>query len=233
MSDTYSVEEQLRGWLDQMADEHKLVLWSILTEDDQLQRFARFDYAVAQLRGICVDRGLDWDALDDNERAQVLDGLVRENERYATQNGRSSSPVIAPCHQCGHELTAGDLYRFYFGERRSQIERIERAAARLVVLDSEGQTEFPLETDSETIIGRIDPRRGIRPEIDLSRYDPTVRISRRHARIVARGNQFLIEDLGSSNGTIINGQKRLRPEETHQLTDGDVVKIGETTLKFV
>ena len=137
MSDTYSVEEQLRGWLDQMADEHKLILWSLLTEDDQLQRIARFDYAVAQLRGICIDRGLDWDTLGDHERNQLLDGLIRENERYATQNGRAAPPVIDPCHQCGHELTAGDLYRFYFGEPRHHLERV---TARLVVLDVEGQT---------------------------------------------------------------------------------------------
>jgi hypothetical protein len=31
----------------------------------------------------------------------------------------------------------------------------------------------------------MDPNRGIRPEVDLSKYDPAARVSRRHARIIA------------------------------------------------
>ncbi len=52
-------------------------------------------------------------------------------------------------------------------------------------------------------------------------------------RSLCRGSQFFIEDLGSANGTFINGQLRLTPKKPHVLVSGDEVKLGETTLKFV
>ncbi len=230
MSESPSVEEQLRDWVDQLAPEHKQLLLQMLAEDDRLKRAARMEFALTQLRRISADRGLDWDSMAEPERESFLDNMIRDNELFATQVGNSKVPAIAPCHQCGREMTPGDLFRIYFGERPSSIERI---AAKLVVLDVEVDAQFPLAADGELTIGRVDPHRGIRPDVDLSKYDPASRISRRHARITVRGNQFFVEDLGSANGTIINGNKRLKPQEPYPLTNGDVVKIGETTLKFV
>jgi diguanylate cyclase (GGDEF)-like protein len=55
-------------------------------------------------------------------------------------------------------------------------------------------------------------------------------ISRRHARIFAEGGKYLIEDLGSANGTLVNG---LRIGGRHVLEDGDKIRLGPTTiLKF-
>ena len=54
-------------------------------------------------------------------------------------------------------------------------------------------------------------------------------ISRRHARIVQQGGEVLIEDLKSSNGTIVNGA----PVSMQLLKDGDKIRLGSTTiLKF-
>jgi FHA domain len=228
MLDSQSVEEQLRDWIGQLAPEHKQMLLAMLTEDDGSQHTARLDFALAHLRRLGVERGLNWDTMTDNEREKFLDTLVREGEPYATQFGRSS---LALCRQCGREVTPNDLYHIYFGELYQKARR--ETIARLAVLDMEVETEFPLSGTGEAIIGRIDPRRGILPAIDLSRYDPAARISRRHARITTRSGQFFIEDLGSANGTIINGSKRLKPQEPYPLSNGDVIKIGETTLKFV
>ncbi len=230
MSNTPSVEEQLRDWVNQLSSEHKHMLLTMLVEDDHLQRSARLDFAVAQLRRLCADRGMDWDTMAEKERESFLDSLILDNELFATQVGKSQIPAIAPCHHCGREMTPSDLYRIYFGERPPSVER---SAAKLVVLDVEMEAEFPLAAEGEVTIGRLDPHRGIRPDVDLSKYDPASRISRRHARITVLGNQFLVEDLGSANGTIINGNKRLKPQEPYPLTNGDVLKIGETTLKFV
>ena len=93
--------------------------------------------------------------------------------------------------------------------------------------------QFALSPQLESLIGRLDPNRGIHPEVDLSRYDPSARVSRRHARIFVQNNQYLIEDLNSSNGTFINGQMRLMPRQPHPLNSGDEVRLGETRLKFV
>ena len=51
-------------------------------------------------------------------------------------------------------------------------------------------------------------------------------ISRRHCRIVLVGKNVVIEDLGSANGTLVNGQK----VTTHALKDGDKIRVGATTL---
>ncbi len=58
-----------------------------------------------------------------------------------------------------------------------------------------------------------------------------VEISRRHARLYLQGTQYVIEDLGSTNGTFINGQ---RLSGSHVLRAGDVVLLGENvTLVFM
>ncbi|MAQ15377.1 MAG: GGDEF domain-containing protein [Sandaracinus sp.] len=54
-------------------------------------------------------------------------------------------------------------------------------------------------------------------------------ISRRHARLTVEGDRVLVEDLGSTNGTFVNGQ----PIDKVALSDGDKIQVGTTTiLKF-
>ena len=75
------------------------------------------------------------------------------------------------------------------------------------------------------------------PEVDLSKYDPQTKISRRHARIWRDGENFLLEDLGSSNGTILSvgndNPQRLTPKQPQKITSGDRIRIGDTTLHFL
>jgi pSer/pThr/pTyr-binding forkhead associated (FHA) protein len=61
---------------------------------------------------------------------------------------------------------------------------------------------------------------------DIVLQDPMV--SKNHARVIQQGNNLLVEDLGSSNGTIVNGQK----VTSHVLADGDRLYLGETNLTF-
>lgn len=146
----------------------------------------------------------------------------------------TSMEILAPtiahkCIHCGHDMTPDDVYCAFCGQRQTK-----RGTAKLIVVGTnEMGAQFSLNEDRENLIGRMDPNRGIRPEVDLSRYDPAARVSRRHAKIIAQGSQFFIEDLGSANGTFINGQIRLPQGKLHILTSGDEVKLGETTLKFV
>ncbi len=229
MSNSPSVEEQLREWVDQLTSEHRQLLLTMLTEDDHLRSSTRLDFAVIQLRRLCKQRGFDWDRMAEGERESFLDNLIHETEMYATQAGVPSIVPVLPCSCCGRDVTPSDLYRIYFGERPPSVEV---ALAKLILMDMDLNAQFPLPADNEITIGRVDPHRGIRPDIDLSKFDPASRISRRHARITSRGSQFYIEDLGSANGTIINGRARLKPQEPYPLVNGDVLKIGETTLKF-
>ncbi len=57
------------------------------------------------------------------------------------------------------------------------------------------------------------------------------RVSRYHARIQRRGEQFFVEDLSSSNGTFL-GDRQLAPGILSELVDGDEIQVGTTCLTF-
>jgi FOG: FHA domain len=68
------------------------------------------------------------------------------------------------------------------------------------------------------------------PDIDLSLYQAyAAGVSRMHALIKREGRRVIVMDLGSSNGTYVNG-KRLTPQTERLLNHGDVVALGK--LKF-
>ena len=50
-----------------------------------------------------------------------------------------------------------------------------------------------------------------------------------HARVFPRGDRFLVEDMNSTNGTLLNGAS-LRDEA--ELIDGDTIQIGDTVFRF-
>ncbi|TLN08512.1 FHA domain-containing protein [bacterium] len=54
--------------------------------------------------------------------------------------------------------------------------------------------------------------------------------SHRHARIIFRAGNYFLEDLGSTNGTYING---VRITDPMQLRDGDLIKVAGVALRFV
>lgn len=58
-------------------------------------------------------------------------------------------------------------------------------------------------------------------------------ISREHARVIRRGGDFILEDLGSHNGTWVNGQRMAQGEAGRlQLRNGDQIEISDYTLRF-
>jgi len=92
-------------------------------------------------------------------------------------------------------------------------------------------TEFNL-TSEESNIGRWDADNGIFPDVDLDSHDPEAKVSRRHARIIQENGRYLLEDLGSTNGTFVNRGRRLIPGNRQPLNDGDEVIVGKTFLRF-
>lgn len=52
-----------------------------------------------------------------------------------------------------------------------------------------------------------------------------VEISRKHARLTAQGGSYIIEDMGSTNGTFVNGQRLMGP---HMMRPGEVIAFGES-----
>lgn len=66
--------------------------------------------------------------------------------------------------------------------------------------------------------------------IDLGPFNGRKKgVSRRHAAIQLNGNRIELVDLGSSNGTSINGCN-IPPKERHEIRDGDVIRFGQLTV---
>jgi hypothetical protein len=98
-----------------------------------------------------------------------------------------------------------------------------RALGRLVVLTSptlEGGEAFSLNSHPLTI-GRANNNDVPLPDDEYA--------SGRHARFEPRRDGVWVEDIGSTNGTFVNG---IRLTRERRLTPGDVVRIGETDLRF-
>jgi hypothetical protein len=109
---------------------------------------------------------------------------------------------------------------------------LEGPHAKLVIHRGRSVGKEFLLNDDESHIGRWDADGGIFPDVDLDADDPEAKVSRRHARITHRGEQYFIEDLGSTNGTFINRGRRLLPGDRQPLRDGDEVIVGKTFLRF-
>jgi len=144
------------------------------------------------------------------------------------------------CGFCGGRIAADDIFCAHCGARQplsgvaaSATLRTSHPTAKLVVAGTtELDASFILQKDSN-LVGRTDPHSNIFPEIDLSRFDSETKVSRRHARIWREGDTFLVEDLGSVNGTVINDSVRLAPRQPRVLDSGDKLRLGETTLHFL
>lgn len=178
--------------------------------------------------------------------AHHLERLKAGEVSYGTPSGQqiggeTIQTEMVFCGFCGGRIAADDVFCAHCGARQplagvgsSAALRTARATAKLVVA---GTTEleaaqFPLQKESN-LVGRSDPHSNIFPEVDLSRFDPETKVSRRHARIWRDGEVFLIEDLNSVNGTVINDDLRLAPRQPRALKSGDKLRLGETTLHFL
>jgi serine/threonine-protein kinase len=144
------------------------------------------------------------------------------------------------CGFCGGRIAADDVFCAHCGMKQplvgagsSAALRAARATAKLIVAGTtELDVSYTLQKESN-LLGRSDPQSNIFPEIDLSKFDPETKVSRRHARIWREGETFLIEDLNSVNGTVINDAVRLAPRQPRVLESGDKLRLGETTLHFL
>ena len=135
------------------------------------------------------------------------------------------------CQRCGaflaqSEPPPGATTATYKVGETGELEEIEMrelpARGRALVIRAGGGRageSFPLDRDRLTV--------GRRPDTDIFLDDVTV--SRDHAILVRRGEDYYLDDCGSLNGTYVN-RRRI---ESHQLTDGDELQIGKYKLAYL
>jgi len=103
--------------------------------------------------------------------------------------------------------------------------------ASLHLLDS-GQI-LPLGDRTEFTLGRVSEAQPIMPDIDLTPYQAYASgVSRLHAVLKREGKRVLVMDLGSSNGTYLNG-KHLPPNTEHTLNHGDLLALGKLKIQIL
>jgi serine/threonine-protein kinase len=171
---------------------------------------------------------------------KLMSGRVSYGVPAPQLGGETVQVQTVYCGFCGGRIAADDVFCAHCGARQplgtlgsSALLHTPRPTAKLVVAGTtELDASFILQKDSN-LLGRTDPHSNIFPEIDLSRFDPETKVSRRHARIWLEGETFLVEDLGSVNGTVINDSVRLAPRQPRVLDSGDKLRVGETTLHFL
>ncbi|MFN2465548.1 MAG: FHA domain-containing protein [Candidatus Dormibacteria bacterium] len=93
-----------------------------------------------------------------------------------------------------------------------------------------GQLTFPVNKVTNSV-GRKDRITNTIPDVDLGTLDQERSVSRRHAELVYDKGTVSVRDIGSTNGTNVNGE-RLAHQVDRPLKDGDEVAFGAVTLQY-
>ncbi len=171
--------------------------------------------------------------------ASAFDQLLRDYPEVAVRMLRALADRLRRYEEeaaRAHEVAAGILSA---AERpQAPIEpaptapKLAAPAPPAYLLHPASGRKLPLPTSGEAIVGRFDPVTQQAPEIDLTQLDTQRSTSRRHARIRwANGRYWVREDVGTANGTFVDGQ-RLEPGVDYALAAGQQLRFGRVDLTF-
>lgn len=110
----------------------------------------------------------------------------------------------------------------------AQSDELSAASAGKLTLLVQDERSIPLylTVSERAILGRPDEVDGFMPEIDTTPFDGRDKgVSRRHAEFILIEGQLHVRDLGSTNGTRLNGQL-LQPHRAYRLREGDLLQCG-------
>jgi hypothetical protein len=184
------------------------------------ERFADYEGALAnELAALAVQtaRDNDWAMLGPARIEFETDEGLSEGRFRVT--GRVEPDASRAAEPLGRRDSAAMPVGPYTAVLPGQAPSRVRAPATLVLMSGQHEVKaYPL-TGTQVSIGRSE-------RSDIALADPGV--SRSHARIVREGDDFIVEDLHSTNGTEVNGQ----PVQRRRLADRDTIKLANSTLQF-
>jgi hypothetical protein len=143
------------------------------------------------------------------------------------------------CYKCGTLLEAatGRFETKHFNETGGLFSEEYYGAQSALMLEIPDIKHYfeiqPQKYDHELIIGRSTANSPMKPDIDLADYNGgQLGVSRLHLALQYRreDNLIMVYDLGSANGSFINGQ-RLHPKEARLLRHGDQLRLGHFVMR--
>ena len=154
--------------------------------------------------------------------------------RFCSQCGAYLSPgaplATEPLAEADLPASGADPWLHLINEHEHAILPATATALRFTIARTGRQVVLPFPI-GEIDLGRSDPSCGIDPDVDLARDGGFVEgVSRRHAKVTQAGNRILVEDVGSTNGTFLNG-KRIRPHLAYALREDDALQLGGLELR--
>lgn len=194
----------------------------VLMGAEDLQRFSQMEAGLArEFSELIIDAA--------KQNRWNLMGLPRISFVEADKMGRGEFKVEASLaadpDRAGHVSTHAPDDGEPGGTRAISSDTAQRlgvqgAGAVLVVLDEDGTAREKISvTRTPVVIGRMST-------CDVVLADPNV--SRRHAELRREGPDWVLEDLGSTNGTLVNDKLA----KTHTLTGGEILGFGTSALRF-
>jgi hypothetical protein len=164
-----------------------------------------------------------------------------------TVNPEASSGAITKCPNCGAPIRAGELVchncnysltgisgstralekaeeTFEFSRTKSIGTAIGKLQRISFIIEG---SELTLPTGTRLVIGRRDTTAtATMPDVDLARFDAeNLGVSRQHIELTWRSGLIYVNDMGSTNGTLLNGQRLVAGIE-RILRDNDELVIG-------
>ena len=147
------------------------------------------------------------------------------------------------CTECGAQLVGMDTLVIQTITDEQIAEELRKKAPRpdpatqvdswisLHLIDS-GKI-LPVTSKNEFSLGRLSEGQPIMPDIDLTPYEAYASgVSRLHVVVKRAGNKVMVMDLGSSNGTYING-RRINPHIDETLNHGDILALGKLQIQIL
>jgi len=161
------------------------------------------------------------------------------------------------CPQCKHEALPGTIFctecgmqLMYANQRETQtisrstagsdhltkpkgVAVFEAQQGRLAVHLLDSGIMIPLEDRQEFTFGRLAEGQPVMPDVDLTPYKAyETGVSRLHAVVRLEDEKLTIMDLGSANGTYVNGA-RVLPNSEQRISSGDLIALGKLKFQLV
>ena len=141
------------------------------------------------------------------------------------------------CEDCGFPIVKGTSALALDYDRFSASEGIRTHTVMLsettdVRLEFAGYGErVDILPNQRTVVGRADSSAANVPDVDLSPFGAFDKgVSRIHAALIRQDATLTLLDLGSSNGTLING-RRVSPNQPRVVQDGDEITFGQLVAR--